>query len=126
MKVRDHTFLGTTQSLCPECLDLVRAKIIARRGRVYFEKRCPTHGSREDFGGADAAWYDRMEFNVPGRMPESFGTTPRRGCPFDCGLCSDHEQHTCIGLLEITSSCNLECPMCYASSGPGGKHLSLD
>src|SRR5207248_250262 len=33
--------------------------------------------------------------------------------------------HTCIGLVEITSSCNLQCPMCYAASGPGGKHLSL-
>src|SRR5204863_9432008 len=33
--------------------------------------------------------------------------------------------HTCLGLVEITSSCNLHCPMCYASSGPGGKHLSF-
>ena len=28
-------------------------------------------------------------------------------------------------MLEITSSCNLTCPMCYAGSSPGGKHLSL-
>ena len=26
----------------------------------------------------------------------------------------------------MTSSCNLRCPMCYASSGPGGAHLSYD
>ena len=51
---------------------------------------------------------------------------PQRGCPFDCGLCTEHEQHTCLGVLEITSSCNLECPMCYASSAPGGVHLSYD
>jgi len=49
-----------------------------------------------------------------------------KGCPYDCGLCEEHEQHTCVGLVEITSSCNLKCPMCFASSGPGGKHLSLD
>ena len=41
-------------------------------------------------------------------------------------LCTEHEQHTCVGVLEITSSCNLSCPMCYAHSGPGGKHLSFD
>jgi uncharacterized radical SAM superfamily Fe-S cluster-containing enzyme len=41
-------------------------------------------------------------------------------------LCTEHEQHTCVGLVEITSSCNLSCPMCYASSGPGGKHLSFE
>jgi len=28
MKLRDHTFLEMTQSLCPECLALVPAKII--------------------------------------------------------------------------------------------------
>ena len=59
-------------------------------------------------------------------MPVEFGVTPDRGCPYDCGLCTEHEQHTCVGLVEITSACNLSCPMCYASSGPRGKHLSFD
>lgn len=126
MKLRDHVFLGTTQSLCPECLALVPAKIITRGGRVYFAKRCPTHGTREDFICSDARDYDRMEFSLQGKLPAQFGVEPDRGCPFDCGLCSEHEQHTCIGLVEITSACNLTCPMCYAVSGPGGKHLSFD
>jgi tetraether lipid synthase len=126
MQLRDHVFLGMTQSLCPECLALVPAKIIARGGRVYFRKRCATHGVREDFVCSDASQYDRMEFNLEGKVPAKFGTTPNRGCPYDCGLCSEHEQHTCVGLVEITSSCNLHCPMCYASSGPGGKHLSFE
>ena len=125
MPNRDYTFLGTTQSLCPECLGLVPAKIISRRGRVYFKKNCPTHGSREDFVCSDVRWYDRMEFMVPGKVPAVQGVEPDRGCPYDCGLCTEHEQHTCIGVLEITSSCNLTCPMCYAGSSPGGKHLSL-
>ncbi len=126
MKLRDHVFLGMTQSLCPECLTLVTAKIIARDGRVYFQKRCPTHGTREDFVCSDVREYDRMEFSLEGKLPAQFGTTPDRGCPYDCGLCTEHEQHTCVGLVEITSSCNLSCPMCYASSGPGGKHLSFE
>jgi 7,8-dihydro-6-hydroxymethylpterin dimethyltransferase len=126
MKLRDHVFLGTTQSLCPECLTLVPAKIITRRGRVYFAKRCPTHGPREDFVCSDARHYDRMEFSLEGKLPAQFGVEPNRGCPFDCGLCTEHEQHTCVGLVEITSACNLTCPMCYAASGPGGKHLSYD
>ncbi|MEX2119907.1 MAG: radical SAM protein [Pirellulales bacterium] len=125
MKLRDHVFLGMTQSLCPECLALVPAKIVVRDGRVYFRKRCPTHGLREDFVCSDVRQYDRMEFSLEGKMPAEFGTEPDRGCPFDCGLCTEHEQHTCVGLVEITTSCNLSCPMCYASSGPGGKHLSF-
>src|SRR5262245_34334667 len=125
MRLRDHTFLGMTQSLCPECLALVPAKIIEKAGRVYFRKQCPTHGTREDFICSDVRQYDRMEFSLPGKVPAQFGTTPERGCPYDCGLCTEHEQHTCLGLVEITSSCNLKCPMCYASSGPGGKHLTF-
>jgi uncharacterized radical SAM superfamily Fe-S cluster-containing enzyme len=126
MQLRDHTFLGMTQSLCPECLTLVPAKILVKEnGRVYFRKRCPTHGVREDFICSDVRWFDRNEFSIPGKQPE-FGVEPDKGCPYDCGLCTEHEQHTCIGLLEMTSSCNLECPMCYAASGPRGKHLSYD
>lgn len=126
MQLRDHTLLGMTQSLCPECLALVPAKIITREGRVYFRKRCPEHGFRDDFICSDVRLYDRMEFSLPGKVPVSFGVEPDKGCPFDCGLCTEHEQHTCVGLVETTSACNLECPMCYASSGPGGKHLSYD
>ncbi|MFN0020255.1 MAG: radical SAM protein [Pirellulaceae bacterium] len=122
---RNYTFLGTTQSLCPECLALVPAKILDRGGRVYFRKTCPTHGVREDFVCSDRKWYDQMEFALPAKAPAKFGVEPEKGCPFDCGLCTEHEQHTCVGVLEITSSCNLTCPMCYAGSSPGGKHLSL-
>jgi uncharacterized radical SAM superfamily Fe-S cluster-containing enzyme len=125
-KLRDHTFLGTTQSLCPECLALVPAKIITKGQRVYFRKRCPTHGVREDFICSDVALYDQMQYSLPGKVPPEYGVEPAKGCPYDCGLCTEHEQHTCIGLVEVTSSCNLRCPMCYASSGPGGDHLSYD
>jgi hypothetical protein len=122
---RDYTFLGTTQSLCPECLTVVPAKIITFGKRVYFRKTCPEHGTRDDFVCSDATMYDRMEFALPARMPAHFGVEPDKGCPLDCGLCTEHEQHTCVGVLEITGSCNLTCPMCYAGSSPGGKHLSL-
>lgn len=165
MRFRDYTFLGTTQSLCPECvatanqyratagrarlsarrsgrravdspvgiswadppeIALVPATIIDRDGRVYFRKRCPVHGVWEDFVCSDARWFDRREFFTPAKVPQFMAVEPTRGCPFDCGLCTDHEQHTCLGVLEITSSCNLECPLCYASSAPGGVHLSYD
>ncbi len=126
MKLRGHRFLGLTRSLCPECLEVVPAKIIARGERVYFQKNCPTHGMREDFVCSDLSQYDQVQFTVPGRFPEKFGVEPKEGCPKDCGLCTEHEQHTCIGLVELTDNCNLTCPMCYASSAPGGKGLAFD
>ena len=126
MHLRDYSFIGTTQSLCPECLTVVPAKIVERQGRVYFRKHCPQHGQREDFVCSDVKYYDRLEYIVPARNAATYGVEPSKGCPYDCGLCTEHEQHTCIGLVEITSGCNLSCPMCYASSLPGGEHQSID
>jgi hypothetical protein len=123
--LRDYTFLGTTRSLCPGCRRLVDAKIIVRNNRVYLRKHCPEHGYLEDFVCSDVAYYDRHEFDQPARLPRAFGTRPDRGCPYDCGLCTEHEQHTCIALVEITSNCNLRCPMCFAESGPGGQAIDF-
>lgn len=126
VKHRDYTFLGLTQSLCPECRAVVPAKIIARGSRVYFRKTCPTHGQREDFICSDVSRYDMVETSLPAKLPVQTFADPQHGCPYDCGLCSEHEQHTCIGVIEITDGCNLTCPMCYAVSGPGQRHKSLD
>src|SRR5580700_4901289 len=102
MPVRDYTFRGTTRSLCPTCRRVVDAKIIVREGRVWFRKRCPVHGEIEDFVCSDVSYFDRNEFNQPARMPKAYGTRSDQGCPHDCGLCPEHEQHTCIGLIELT------------------------
>ncbi|MEM9585666.1 MAG: radical SAM protein [Planctomycetota bacterium] len=121
----DHVMLGTTQSLCPDCMSVVEAKIITRGGRVYFRKRCPEHGVREDFVCSDVQWWDRNEGHTASVLPQVRSTQASQGCPYDCGLCEEHEQHTCIGLVELTDRCNLSCPMCFASSGPAGKDHSL-
>jgi uncharacterized radical SAM superfamily Fe-S cluster-containing enzyme len=123
---RDYAFLGLTQSLCPECREVVPAKIITRGKRVYFRKTCPTHGVREDYICSDVSRYDLVETSLPAKLPAKTFIEPQRGCPYDCGLCSEHEQHTCIGVIEITDGCNLTCPMCYAASAPGKHHKSLE
>ncbi|MEL6899184.1 MAG: radical SAM protein, partial [Planctomycetota bacterium] len=76
---------------------------------------------------SDVDWWDRPEGHTPSVLPKFRGTrSSGKGCPHDCGLCEEHEQHTCIGLVELTDRCNLSCPMCFASSGPGGQDHSLD
>ena len=120
MNVRDYTYLGTTRSLCPHCRRLVDAKIIVRNSRVYFRKTLP--GTRTCRGFRLL----RRRLLRPPRVQPAGPPAARvrhrsdKGCPYDCGLCPEHEQHTCIALIEITSNCNLQCPMCFAESGPGG------
>ena len=126
MPVKDYVDRGTTRSLCPQCRRVVDAKIIVRDGRVWFKKHCPEHGQFEDFVCSDVAYFDRHEYDQPARTPNDYGVESDRGCPYDCGLCTEHEQHTCIALVEVTTNCNLKCPLCFAESGPGGTHIDFE
>jgi hypothetical protein len=59
------------------------------------------------------------KFNKPGTIPLAYGSEIKEGCPYDCGLCPDHQQHTCLGIIEVNSACNMDCPLCFAEAGPG-------
>ena len=121
---KTYDFLEYTTGLCPECLKTVPGKIVARDGRVYIRKHCAVHGQQEELLEHNAEYFIRRnEFSRPGSMCE-LQTGISQGCPFDCGLCPNHEQHTCIGLIEVNTSCDLCCPTCYAKSGQPGE-LSL-
>ncbi|MCB8983419.1 MAG: radical SAM protein [Ardenticatenaceae bacterium] len=108
--------LSTTESVCPECLGIVAAERVLRGDVVYLRKTCPAHGVFETavWRGAEsyAGW---VRPKVPA-YPERPGTAVAHGCPYDCGLCSDHRQQTCTALLEITQRCNLRCPVCFADA----------
>jgi 7,8-dihydro-6-hydroxymethylpterin dimethyltransferase len=115
---RPYLFYGLTNSICSKCLQKVEAKIIFQDGGVYLVKHCSEHGTERVLIADDIEYYKLcQEFIKPGDMPRRFNTTIERGCPYDCGLCPDHEQHSCVTLIELTDRCNLSCPVCYADSG---------
>ncbi|MGZ4044318.1 MAG: radical SAM protein, partial [Bacteroidia bacterium] len=76
----------------------------------------------------DIEYYKRIRnYNKRSEIPLKFNTPTLHGCPYDCGLCPDHEQHSCLTLIEVTDRCNLTCPTCYAESSPTfGNHRTLD
>jgi len=118
MPTRDYLFYALTNSVCSKCLTKVEAKIIFRDDCVYLVKHCPTHGHEEVLIADDIDYYKlSQQFIKPGDMPLRFNTPIKYGCPYDCGLCPDHEQHSCLTLIELTDRCNLSCPICYADSG---------
>lgn len=118
MPTRNYLFYALTNSVCAECLIKLEAKIIFRDDKVYLVKHCPTHGHQEVLIADDIEYYKQsLEFIKPGDMPLKFNTPIKYGCPYDCGLCADHEQHSCLTLVEVTDRCNLNCPICYADSG---------
>ncbi len=71
-------------------------------------------------------WKSQRDWLKPGDRPLNLQSRTEHGCPYDCGLCPDHEQHSCLAILEINDACNLTCPVCFAGSAVGrGGHRSL-
>lgn len=120
---RPYLFYDIAISICSTCFRRVDAKIVFQDGAVYMLKRCPSHGQERVLIADDIPYYRRCRevFLKPPEMPNRFNTPVLWGCPYDCGLCTDHEQHSCLTLIEVTDFCNLRCPVCYASSGPERK-----
>jgi uncharacterized radical SAM superfamily Fe-S cluster-containing enzyme len=120
MRVRPYLFYDIAISICTTCFRRVDAKIVFEDGRVFMIKRCPEHGTERVLLADDVDYYRRMRevFIKPPEMPAHYNTPVKWGCPYDCGLCADHEQHSCLSLVEICDACNLRCPVCYAESGP--------
>jgi uncharacterized radical SAM superfamily Fe-S cluster-containing enzyme len=128
MPVRNYTYYDFTLSLCPECLRRVDAKIVFENGNVYMLKRCNEHGNSKVLIADDIEYYKNIRnYNKPSETPYTFNTKTHYGCPYDCGLCPDHEQHSCLTVVEVTDRCNLTCPTCYAGSSPTyGRHRTLE
>lgn len=123
MADRPYLFFELTNSLCSKCLRKVEAKVLIQDQNVYLQKWCPEHRYERVLISTDADYYKRSrEALKPSQMPLHFNTPVRYGCPYDCGLCPDHEQHSCLTLIEVTDQCNLSCPVCYSESSP--KRLS--
>ncbi len=117
------SFLQKTKSLCPQCLRVIDAHYvkeeIQNKDWVLLKKNCPEHGhfsvpiwvnlkNTPSF----EQWYKKSKPHYV-KFPL---TKEDKGCPYDCGLCPNHAQHTCCVLLEVTKHCNMQCPICYAQS----------
>jgi len=125
---RKYTYYDYTLILCPTCLKRVDAKIVFEDDNVFMLKRCKEHGNSKVLIADDVEYYKNIRnYNKASETPYKFNTKTDFGCPYDCGLCPDHEQHSCLTVIEVTDRCNLSCPTCYASSSPTyGRHRSLE
>ncbi len=116
-----------TESVCPVCLATIPAERRVVGDEVHLVKTCPEHGTFSTPVWRGVASYARWGVGARAHArPTKTATAVERGCPHDCGLCPDHRQQSCCVLLEVTSRCDLACPVCFASAGRQGTDASLD
>ena len=114
--------LKATRSICPvDPYERLTAELfVDDLNRVIIKKNCPNHGSFED-----VYWSDFTQFKRAERFRDlGTGVTIRRksekGCPYDCGLCENHNSRTTLLIVDVTNRCNLTCPVCFAYAGKKG------
>ena len=110
--------LGITQSVCPKCRAIVPARVEVEEDSVFFRKFCPEHGESRSFvrRGLDE-YISAHRYVKPAWQPREFAGDDTKPCPEACGFCSRHEQHLCMPIIEITTRCNMTCPICIADAG---------
>jgi uncharacterized radical SAM superfamily Fe-S cluster-containing enzyme len=128
MPDRPYIYYDLTISICSTCLRRIDAKIVFEDDKVYMHKNCRHHGFEKVLIATDIEYYKNCRnYAKRSEMPLKFNSTTNFGCPYDCGLCADHEQHSCLTVIEITDRCNLACPTCYAMSSPHyGRHRTVE
>lgn len=111
-----------TQSLCPECSQVIGARLFEEGGKVIMEKACAEHGPFRDIIFSDVKLYLKMEQWTFGdnRGLTNPAVTNAEKCPESCGLCNLHTSHTGLANVDLTNRCNLTCPICFANANVQG------
>jgi 7,8-dihydro-6-hydroxymethylpterin dimethyltransferase len=105
-----------TQSLCPVCLRRIDAEIFSQGENTYLKKSCPSHGTFKTIIWKGSIPFEKWIIKKERAYIKNPLSDIKNGCPYDCGLCSEHRQHTCTALIEVTQNCNLHCSFCFADS----------
>ncbi len=107
-----------TRSLCPECYRTIPAGLYEEKGRVMMRKRCADHGTFTDVIFSDVEMYLRLEqwYFGDGEGFATFVDGMGKECPDRCGICASHSTHTSLANIDLTSRCNLSCPVCFADA----------
>ena len=140
LELRPYTPLRMVLCVCGQCFaedperridyetDVLQGNLVLMNDSVYLLRYCRRgHGQvislyEEDYG----IWNDLQQWRVPTKqiIPDTVGNTRPIPMGYLDGLGDLQTQHSCILLLDITENCNLNCPTCFAGSGPGANRYA--
>ena len=135
LPLRTYTPLRMVLTVCGRCFsddpdrevdyatDILQGNLVLEDGSVYLRRYCRRgHGEVVSLYDEDyELWEYLQQWRVPTRqiVPD----TPDNLLPIPMGYAQGlgdlQTQHSCILLIDVTESCNLRCPTCFAESAPG-------
>ena len=124
----EKKYYRKTWSVCPECLQRIAAEVVEENDEIWMKKNCPDHGDFKDKISSSAKYYKwthygnedwNFEKNGEANPPDCAASDPR-GCPYNCGLCSEHLSACSLALIDLTNRCNFNCNFCYANVKKSG------
>ncbi|HEY8240293.1 MAG TPA: radical SAM protein [Kiritimatiellia bacterium] len=120
-----RVLLKKTTSRCPVCKAACPGEVWKPEDGspgVYLSRICAEHGENTACIASDSRFY-WLASGEPGNACCGGKATLGRNAAGRCGAAFD-TLSTCIALIEIVNSCNLECPTCFAASPLGdGKRV---
>jgi uncharacterized radical SAM superfamily Fe-S cluster-containing enzyme len=111
-----------TRSLCPVCLQVVKAELFEENGKVMMSKSCAEHGRFKELISSDAKFFmkiRRVHYERPCAVENL--RSNRSQCPDECGLCERHLSSPAMVNIDLTNRCNQNCPICFANSNAVGR-----
>ncbi len=120
-----YTLHNTRTSICPVCHHILGADYVQDEKGLCLEKFCPEHGDFSTRIAGDYKWLqDRQQYAACTVVPAIQRKPVKNGCPFDCGECDGHRQKSAFFLFELTSSCDLNCPICLGQPIERGRFIT--
>lgn len=131
----NEKYFRKTVSICPECLERIPAVVQEEDdGQIYMCKTCSEHGDFKDLISSSAKYYKWTHYqkkdkdgNVVWQFEKNGEANPAdcspedpRGCPYNCGLCTEHLSTCSLALIDLTNRCNFNCNFCYANVQKSG------
>ncbi len=114
--------LEKIKSVCPSCyqqglIEIIDAKIIEEKNKVWIIKNCKKHGSFKDIYFSDSKIYKKwMKYKVDGTSSPDVKTKI-----LDFPVLYDiHKSQTVLTNLLVTNRCNLRCSYCFMNAGASG------
>src|SRR3954468_11637570 len=132
MPLRGDRVMRYVNAFCPHCHEEHPAQDLAdvRRlagylteydGKVWLVRGCPDHGritTLYDDEPEILRWLEQWTAPTKTHIPDHAGNFDPVPLAYKRGLGEMQTQHTCILLEDVTASCNLTCPTCFAESSP--------